>query len=448
MAALGVFTGCASEAVGPTKINPNPEPGHAYLQIVGDKNVFLDNGATKEIVVKYVDDSGGPLAGTVDFAISGTAAGSSLSAMSGVTGNDGSVHINVSGARTGEAYFKVTASAEYATPVDWSIAVKAGSQPPVPGPLDVIGTYNVESEFNLINGVPGTAGDIVRTIVDLTDSPNDPATWILDQAEKGGTSFKNALDTVRPALDAFLNTLLTEASQKIVIDGVQLDIVGAFKKFGNAVGDVGSKFGLKSQLQIYAGPNNTLLAKHTFTGVFFKINSKRYDKTFGELNMDNIVVDKIPVTLPSENQLVLGDEQIGLSYGKLIVLALDNLVIPLIDAQAGSMRDLLEDLIPCDDFGDSLAQQTGLLNGSFWASLCKTGVSVGAQYAENKLTEALGQSGSFMTVHGTVRPVDTNNDRKVDSLVGGLWEGQMTMAGLNAALAKPMQTFAGTRMGN
>src|SRR5204863_3692490 len=46
---------CASEDVGPVPV-VEPQQGHAFLKIVGDKSVFLEYGGAKEIVVKYVND--------------------------------------------------------------------------------------------------------------------------------------------------------------------------------------------------------------------------------------------------------------------------------------------------------------------------------------------------------------------------------------------------------
>jgi hypothetical protein len=434
------LAGCAAEALGPTKNGNPPTDGHAYLKIV-----VLDNSASKELVVKYVDDGDQPLAGTIAFQVSGDLKGGRLSATSGVTGADGSVHINVIGGATGEAFVKVSASAEFATPVDWSVSVKAGTQP-MTGPLNVIGTYQLESEFNLVNGIPGTAGDVVRTVIDLTDGPNDPSTWVLDKIAGTGSGAKSALDAVRPTLDAVLNSLLAEASQLIVIDGVELDIVGAFKKFGNAFGDAANKFGVKSTFQIYAGPGSTLLGKHTITGVFFRVDTKKIEKTLGELDMDNIVIDKIPVTLASDSKLVVGDEDIALSYGKLIVAALDNVVIPLLDPAASNLEELLTDIVPCDTIADKIEEKTGI-GASFWESLCSTGLKAGSAIVEGELGR-LGDAATAFRIHGEVRPVDNNSDRKVDLLVGGLWEGQLTLAGQPAVLAKPMQTFSGTRMGN
>src|SRR5262249_48512609 len=156
------------------RINPAPTDGHAYLKIVGDKSVFLENGQRRELVVKYVDDNDGPLAGSIAFRVDGDFMGGSLSAPSGVTGADGSVHVMVNGGPTGEAFVKVSASAAYATPVDWNVSIKAAGSSQ-PKPLDVVGTYKLESEFNLVSGIPGTAGNIIRTVIAMTDDPNDPS---------------------------------------------------------------------------------------------------------------------------------------------------------------------------------------------------------------------------------------------------------------------------------
>src|SRR5262249_6241407 len=154
-------------------------------------------------------------------------------------------------------------------------------------------------------------------------------------------------------------------------------------------------FGIKSTLQIYQGPNNTLLGKHTITGVFFKIDTKRTDKTLGELNMDNIVVDKIPVTLVSESQLTIGQHDIALSYGTLINFGLDNVLIPQLDSKATSLKELLEDVVPCDALGAKINDAVGFGGANLWSSLCQTGLAFGASYAEGKLADITGQATDF-----------------------------------------------------
>ena len=40
------------------------------------------------------------------------------------------------------------------------------------------------SDFDVATNMPGTAGAVVNTFIDATDSPDDPSHWILDQLVK------------------------------------------------------------------------------------------------------------------------------------------------------------------------------------------------------------------------------------------------------------------------
>src|SRR5262249_32939651 len=157
-----------------------------------------------------------------------------------------------------------------------------------------------------------TAGDVVRTVIAMSDDPDDPATWLLDELAGASSAAKSVLDPLRPELDALLNSLLSELSQQIVVDGVTLDLVCAIRVVANAVGAAASRFGVKSTLAVSMGPNGGLVGKHTLTGVFFRVDGKRVDKTLAELNLDDIVVDQIPITLTSDSQLLIADEDISI----------------------------------------------------------------------------------------------------------------------------------------
>src|SRR5947207_2572013 len=79
------LAGCASPDLGPDPTQ-QPQSGHSFLTIVGDRNVFLASGAHQTITVKYHDDAGSALAGTVRFRLDGTPKGSFLSKAEAVTG--------------------------------------------------------------------------------------------------------------------------------------------------------------------------------------------------------------------------------------------------------------------------------------------------------------------------------------------------------------------------
>src|SRR6478609_7475325 len=51
-------------------------------------------------------------------------------------------------------------------------------------PLTAEGRYSLTSDFDVATNMPGTAGQVVNTFIDATDSPDDPSHWILDQLVK------------------------------------------------------------------------------------------------------------------------------------------------------------------------------------------------------------------------------------------------------------------------
>jgi hypothetical protein len=442
--AATLLSACASEAVGPAP-TIEPQPGHAFLKIVGDKNVFLGYGGSRELIVKYVNDNDEGLAGEVQFEIKGTANGARLTTQAGVTGPGGEVRIGVIAGSGNQAFFTVEARAEHATAVNWSVSVRDDSQPPLP--YRVEGTYRLESSFDLVSGVPGDIGEVLRTVIDMTDNrtpsggvAQDPTTWLLDLDE----GVRDTLRPARPALDAFINTLLKELTM-VSINGERVSIVAKFQEFGSAFGDVAKKFGIKSKLEITKNADGSYVAKHTIDGVFFKIGTRRIDKTLAEMNMDNIVALNVPIVVTGQTQVAIGEHNIGLSYGKLIVFALDNVVIPLITPRATNLREMLADLVDCAMFGQEAADYTGILNAGFYEALCDTAIAAGGAIIEGKLSEVGGTASEFK-ISGTTRPADSNGDNTVDTLVGGLWEGRLMLGSDAAALAKPNQTFTGSRM--
>ncbi len=439
-----LLVGCATQDLGPTPMPKPPVEGHAYLEIVGDKNVFIDTGARATITVKYHDDAGGPIAGAVTFAIQGDAKGGSLTAASAVTDNEGLARVDLVAGST-ETAFGVRASAQYATSVDFSVAVRVGQGPPTPQALALEGTYQLESQFDLVAGLPGTFGDVVRTVIDITDSPNDPTTYLIDLALKeiDNSTVTNALNALRPGLDVAINEFL-----KSQLGDVYTNLLA----FGNGFGDAAQRFGLKSELAIAKNANGTYVATHTIKGIFFMTDAgggkrERQDVDLAEMSMDYIVASNVAITRSGDASITIGDHALPLSYGKALVYMVRNIVIPLIDPWARNMTEFLQDIVDCDTLGDEIATEVGFGSGSIYASACKTALAFAGNYLEGKLGEVGGTATGFH-LHGTARLQDTNDDRKVDKLMAGSWEGSLDIGPEAATLSAPNQTFLGNRMGN
>jgi hypothetical protein len=433
--AATALAACAGEAVGPVPI-AQPQPGHAFLKIVGEDNVFLENGAARELIVKYVNAADEGLAGTVTFRLDGEANGGSLSATSAVTGPGGEVRIAVVGGSSAEAAFGVVAEAQYATPVNWRVSVRG---PATPLPFKVEGTYRLESTFDMVSGIPGDVGEVVRAVIDMTDDPTDPTSWLLGL----DPDVRNAIPR---ALDAVLNELLKEATT-FTINGTRVSAVAKFQEFGSAFGEVAKKFGLLSKLEITKRTDGSYVGKHTVDGVFFRINGRRIDRTFAALNMTNIVVENIPLVLSGEERISIGEHNLQLGYAAMIVAAVENVVIPIITPRATTLREMLEELIDCTMVGGAIYDELGWPSVSFYDSLCRTAIAAGASILTGKLAEIEGV-GSEFKIQGTVRLVDNNADRTIDALIGGEWTGRLFFGNEATTLAQGSQKFTGQRMGN
>lgn len=415
-----------------------PVPGDAYLTIVGDKNVFLNNGSRQTLIVKYHDGAGHPLAGEVRFRIEGNAAGAVLDGAADVTNGEGLAQIDLTAGAQGAAAFSVVAEADYAQPVDWRIAVDQGDQPPLP--LSVTGKYKVESQFDIVSGLPGTVGEVVNGFVEMTDDPNDPATFLIDLAiEKiSNNTVKNLVNSLRPGLDAYLNEFIKNAAPQFVTALVDL---------GDAFGQITRKFGLLSELEITAGglDSGSLVGKHTITGVAFTVDGQRYEYAAADLDLGTIVAENVPVALEGELKVTIGDHTLPVSYGRMILFALNNVIIPQIDPFASSLEELLRNFVDCAAVGQTMYDYVGIGTPGLYESACLTGIAGLSAFVTDQIL-SLDDTATSLVIHGDAKPRDGNGDRKVEKLENGLWEGKMTFGSIESTLAKPNQKFLGTRM--
>src|SRR5262249_44024392 len=69
-----------------------------------------------------------------------------------------------------------------------------------PRPLDAAGTYKLQSKFDIVSEIPGTAGTVINTMIAITDDPDDPTLWVLDQLIGAMPSgwIKSALQNAKP----------------------------------------------------------------------------------------------------------------------------------------------------------------------------------------------------------------------------------------------------------
>jgi hypothetical protein len=433
--ALAIAMAGACSSNGGDDDDDQPQPGNAYLTIVGDANVFIENGWRQSLTVKYHDGDQQPLAGLVEFSVVGASGGGTLSAPSAATDAEGKANVDVIAGAQGDASFIIRAEAEYADPVEFHIAVTAGD-PPLP-PLDPTGKYNVKSEFDVVSGLPGEVGTVINTFIDMTDGPNDPATWLIDLVldEVDNSSIESVISAFRPALDGIINDLLLDLAPDFVADIIEI---------GDKFGQISKNFGTTTVLDVHQTgggvEGDELQADHKFTGMFFTIDAQTYTFANDDLNVDDQNVTGLSFHMENENRVFIGAHQFDVPYGALLLVGLNQVIIPMVDPYATNLTDLFTNAVDCHQVGISMFDALDFGSVGIYEGACDLGLNAAAGFIQDQLTELQGMD---LDINGEAKPMDTNTDAKVDVLLNGEWNGTVSYLGTPATLQD--STFRGDR---
>ena len=311
-----------------------------------------------------------------------------------------------------------------------------------PKPLDATGKYAVQSTFDISTNMPGTVGVVVNDFISATDDPDDPTHWILDQiiAQMPNGTLKSLLSGAEPFVAGYLNDQLLNIAP---------DFVTTILEVGNEFGDMAKHFGLNETLDVSAGGvEGGYNANVTAIGVHFNINGSMTDLAFADYQIPNIVANNVGVSLDATNKLSISEHKLPVSYGKVLRMGLDAVIIPAVDPSATNLQELLANHIDCAAVGqainDALTEQFGYGGGSgTWQSACTAGLNFGAQEIYTQIGN-IDASALEFDLTGTAKAVDTNHDNKADALQTGKWTGMLSYSGTPAPLSTA--TFTGSRM--
>lgn len=299
-------------------------------------------------------------------------------------------------------------------------------------PLSAEGAYAVQSDFDIATNMPGTAGAVVNGFISATDDPDDPTRYILDQliARLPDGSIKNTCQSSEGFVAGYLNDRLLDVAP---------DFVGRILDIGDKFGQVAKHFGTLEKLEIAA--NGT--ATHTIVGVHFKVDNEELDFLFKDYGMDDVKVTGVGVSLDQTGKLTVAEHTVPLQYGKLLHLAVDNVIIPLIDPAAVDLSDVLHDAVDCTNVGQYVYDALGIGSPSTYESACNAGLSFAASAIYAQIDRIDGSAFEF-GITGTAKAVDKNADGKADVIQVGKWGGTLSYAGTPAPLANA--TFKGQRL--
>lgn len=312
----------------------------------------------------------------------------------------------------------------------------SGSQEPEPEQqVDAQGTYRIHSTFDVATNMPGDAGAFVNGLIEATDDPDDPMSWIVDQmlAQMQPGTLKDILVAAKPFVIGYLNDEVTQLAP---------DLVGTIVEIGQRMRDLTKELGVNEKLWVTIA-DQTYVGRVTADGVRFKVDNSTIDVLFADHDIDDVVVDGVYVALENQTRMLIGEHTLPLPYGKIVRLGLDAAIIPAIDPTATSLADLLDNVVNCQSIGANITSQLSVGSSSFWAAACLAGLdaAAGAVYEQIMASDTK----LDLNLTGTARAIDTDGDYKLDKLSAGQWSGSMDFAGTPAALAQPA-TFFGARM--
>jgi hypothetical protein len=415
---------CGSDAGG------IPEEGNAYLTVVGDRNVFVGLETSRRLAVRYHDASDLPLAGEVSFAVVGDLRGSEISKATGVSNAQGIVELDVFGGSQ-DATFRIVASAEFAADADWNVSVTDGD--PLP-PLDPQGSYKLDSTFD-VSQLPGDAGKAIGKFIDMTDDPNDPALWLLEQF-----NWPSWLSWAPAAAAPIVNGLIKDHAPGFVSDLIAV---------GDKMGQAARKFGTVSELAVTGDQveGGAYIAVHTMTGFTFRIDSQTYEFSIDELGSQEPVIEGITFALDSDN-VAVGEHDMPVRYGAFLGLALDTVVVPLVDPSVQSLHELFVKNVNCTQVGQAIYAEIGgfgIFTATTYKGLCDAGLKYAADAIKDQLIKIDQKAPLLLHITGEAKATDSNNNRRVDSLTGGKWTGSLSHSGDARDFSSPA-SFSGQRM--
>jgi hypothetical protein len=309
-----------------------------------------------------------------------------------------------------------------------------------PRQLDASGKYQMRSTFDIATNMPGKVGEVTNAIIAATDETDDPTKWILEMiiAKMPDGTFKNILSGAKPFVSGYLNQRLLSIAP---------DFVTTMKQTGSDFGQMAKNFGLNEQLEV-SGSGTAYTSTVTALGVHFKVDAIESDVNFADHQIANVSAASVGVTLDATGKLDIAEHKLPLSYGKVLRIGLDTVIIPALDPSATNLNTLLVSLVNCQAVGvainDALASQFGYGGGAtFWQSACTGGLQFGAQAIYSKL-DSVDSSALEFSLVGTAKAVDTNADQKVDAVQTGKWTGSLSYSGTPAPLSAA--TFTAQRM--
>lgn len=305
-------------------------------------------------------------------------------------------------------------------------------------PLSSEGRWELENHFNVGEALPDNVDSIFDAMDDMTDDPNDPATFILDmirdQIDNDG--LRLAFDAARIYwnLDEDLNDQIHDIAPDFAIDALQA---------GGDLGRALSDLQIDSDLRL-GQPDEfgVITADHELIDLVLSLDgvTNRFSMT-NDVNVQTTTAQNVLITVVDEHELQIEAHQFRVGMGTLVLFALNNMVLPRFAGSPESISEMLENVVDCESVGEWLSDTVDMGSPSTWEDICGFGLAAASLYAEQQLL-VLNDGYDTLTLQGTAEIKDPDGDLGFDRIDEGVW--QSTWSGASGSVQFP-GTFTGNR---
>ena len=322
--------------------------------------------------------------------------------------------------------------------------------------LNLATTYRVRSYYDLgdVASALGSVGKFVTAIGDFAANPGGMLYDLVIEAVKAGLAgwAGSVIDTVlsvsglKDKLLSYLNGVITSNQTvcKVGLFGCQFRNVIRMMEF---VGELNVQKRGSVELNgtsAYDGfaaywrmaPNNCPLGSD---GNYLDPNCGRMLLTTKQIGGLGTTINFLEGAWQGSlangyNRLSIESHELKLSYGKIVVHLINNLLLPKLAGGANNFNDAIAYWINCTAIGNWLSDTLTIgwlgvtvtpAQGYSWCKSAASGLGALLNFAT--AFAELQQAGSDIIISGTATFQDTNADNTVDDIVNGNWSGSMSI---------------------
>jgi len=302
--------------------------------------------------------------------------------------------------------------------------------------LNPSGTYDMVSRFDFTGAIPGQAGEIVDMVVKLVEDPGD---IIIDLIKELVASYIGSLAT--EAVFGLFEDMLSDIISDWLLNNSP-DFIQDLFFVGQDLIQIVHHVELTSELKLSKMSGDFYFqGSQSWQGInlYWKLNcnpeSPDYDEcgkypfSLQDLQNTDVPIDLIEGQftgmIANYDQLIIDKHIIELNYGKLILFAINEMLLPAV-SEFNSIEALLYSVIDCpsiaEAFDNAILEGLGIDEDDL-VGFCNQAVGMLIDPIEEVINGLA--LDSKLRIHGKCTMLDEDDDLFVDKLLDGLWWGHI-----------------------